>query len=87
MDAFEAADLGRKVIAKMFAEEGPFDIGLEEVSQTPDGYVVLVSFSRKWDQLSGAVAAMIKPARITKEIRLSPDGNLLSIKGKAPFQP
>ena len=85
MDAAGAIQRAKLAIAELFAEEGPFNIALEEVSRDGDKWIVTISFSRKWDSYGGSIAGVLKPSRVAKYVKIDDDGSLLEIKSASPF--
>ncbi|WP_082430926.1 hypothetical protein [Novosphingobium sp. KN65.2] len=50
MDVKEAISIAKSYIADVFADEGVFNIGLEEVEFNGPKWEVTIGFSRKWDK-------------------------------------
>lgn len=50
MDVKQAIALAKKYVVEVFADEGVFNIGLEEVEFTGSTWEVTIGFSRQWDK-------------------------------------
>lgn len=46
----EAIKIAKDYVAEVFADEGVFNIGLEEIEHEGDVWEVTVGFSRRWDK-------------------------------------
>jgi hypothetical protein len=46
----DAIKIAKDYVAEVFADEGVFNIGLEEIEHGGDVWEVTVGFSRKWDK-------------------------------------
>ncbi|UZK65863.1 hypothetical protein [Sphingomonas sp. M1-B02] len=50
MEATEAIGVAKEYVRTIFADEGAFNIGLEEIEHEDDSWFVTVGFSRRWDR-------------------------------------
>lgn len=50
IDVKEAIKIAKDYVAEVFADEGVFNIGLEEIEHGGDIWEVTIGFSRKWDK-------------------------------------
>lgn len=87
MQVQQAIDVAKRYVGDLFAGEGVFNIGLEEVrfDDARDVWEVTIGFSRQWDAQgrSALVRAMSgdQPARTFKTVEIADqDGKVLGLK-------
>jgi hypothetical protein len=84
MDVKQAVDLAKQHVADLFATEGLFNLGLEEVEydDARDLWRITVGFSRTWDQ-QGSVASLLAPTKRTyKVVTIDKTGKVISVKNR-----
>ncbi len=81
----EIAAKAKLAVTELFADEKPYNLGLEELSATESGWNVTISFSRGWDTTSGSMALILKPPRVAKLVKLDKNGVLVEIKNAISF--
>lgn len=88
MEVKQAVEIAKNHILDLFANEGLSNLGLEEVEfdDVSGVWNVTVGFSRPWDKLSGAFAAIAQaanPTRSYKVVKINDDsGRVLSVKNR-----
>lgn len=86
MNVQEAAVKAKQHVEKVFGDEQPTNVGLEEIEfdRTAGEWSVTVAFSRPWNSIRSALSAISGepiPRRVYKTVRLSDaSGDLISIK-------
>jgi hypothetical protein len=78
MDAKSAVELAKNHIADLFAQEGLFNLSLEEVDydDAREQWRITVGFSRSWDN------QVFNARRTYKIVTIDKDGNVLSVKNR-----
>ncbi len=91
MDARSAIAAARDYITETFADEGIFNVGLEELEFDDVNRIwsVTIGFSRPWDQVRNALFGTMSTApeqarRAFKVVSLRDDGTVLSLKNREP---
>ena len=88
MDVKEAISKAKSYVAEVFDDEGPKNIGLEEIrfDDAADTWLITVGFSRKWDNPKTFVTALgqdIDLKRTYKVVRIrDKDGEIVSIDNR-----
>ncbi len=87
--AKKAIEKAKWIVEDMFSDEKPQDIGLEEIRTEDDGdvWVVIIGFSRPWDQPINRYAPSIRatltdvfPRRSFKVVRIDGEtGKMISL--------
>jgi hypothetical protein len=84
MDIKQAAEVAKRRVADIFAEEGVANVGLEEIEydRDDDTWHVTVGFSRAWDaQGALGIAAGLPRSRTYKLVTISDrDRAVLSVR-------
>ena len=86
MDVKEAVMKAKAFVSDVFAEEGIFNLGLEEIEKDEDEgiWLVTLGFSRPWNSVRNAVTAITGDVAAKRAYRVVSvrdfDGQVLSVK-------
>ncbi len=84
MDAKTAVAAAKNAVAEYFGEEGPTNIGLEELEfdEASDRWLITVGFTRSWDARHGIGALADALRRTYKVVVIDSNGKAVSIKNR-----
>jgi hypothetical protein len=82
MDDRQAVRISKGYLLDLFSEEKIEQLGLEEVEFDHEAseWFVTLGFSRRWEEPRNPVAALIPVPRTYKVVRISNDGDVISVK-------
>ena len=85
LDVKDAVDSAKTAVTNLFAQEGVFNLGLEEVEfdDAQEQWRITVGFSRSWDKRQGLLADLASTTgRTYKVVTINKDGKVMSIKNR-----
>ena len=87
LNAKNAVNSAKTAVTDLFAQEGVFNLGLEEVEfdDAQEQWHITVGLSRSWDKRQGILADLASTTGSTyKVVTIDKEGKVLSIKNRDP---
>ena len=84
--AKDAVDTAKRSIGDLFASEGVFNLGLEELEydEGQDRWHITIGFSRAWDKKQGALMDLTPLGRTYKVVVMDGEGKIISVRNREP---
>ena len=73
MDVYEAVEIAKSYVAKLYDEEHIKEIGLEEVELQGNSWLVTVGFTRVWPTSRGVLGTLSGTGRTYKQLCIDDD--------------